>query len=91
MPECPVCFGEKVFDLRDSNAYLKEHLPDHVCDFIGLIDEDFLECDECEGTGVVSRGRLIELRAGSKAAVDQILAELDAERIRLKGAGLSKN
>jgi hypothetical protein len=72
MPTCPVCFGEGSIDMRDMDAYLSEHV-------LGTEPCGIVECDECETTGVVSPERLTEIAVYSRAAVDQILARIEAE------------
>lgn len=78
MASCPCCLGEGSIDMRDMNATLAEHLTDEELRYVSGIDEDWLHCDECEGTGVVSEGRARELYAAARAAVDQVLAKLEA-------------
>jgi len=73
MATCPVCFGDGQFDERCFRAVCEEHLPPHVLAMIPNLDQDYLPCDECEGTGVVSAERLAELEAWARAAVDQVL------------------
>lgn len=71
MPGCPGCLGDGFLDLRDLDASLAEHFPVSVIGPpVGII-----ECEECEGTGVVSEDRARDLHAVAVAAVDQALAK----------------
>lgn len=74
MAECPVCFGDGQFDERDCNAYLREHLTEAQLALVPNIDQDFIECDECEGTGVVTDERRREIQAWAAASVAQFVA-----------------
>lgn len=74
MSECPVCFGEGGFDERDCNALLREHLSDAQLALVPHIDDDFVDCGECEGTGVVTDERARDIRAAAVATVDQFIA-----------------
>lgn len=80
MPECPICFGDRVLDCRDDDALLAERFTDAELSMmeqqrpgfrrtVGIVD-----CEECEATGVVSEERLAEIMAFSRAMIDQALA-----------------
>jgi hypothetical protein len=57
------------------DALLSELLPDHVCPpALGIV-----QCDECEGTGVISEERYRDMMAVSRAYVDQIIAKINHE------------
>lgn len=83
MPECPVCFGEGSHDMRLDDALLSEHCSDeelaamrqrgmvHPC---GIVD-----CTECEGTGIVSAERALDIRARSLTYVRELVERLEKE------------
>lgn len=78
MARCPICFGEGRFDMRDLDAGLAEHLTDAELALVGREGwMGFLDCDECETTGVVSEGRARDLAAVALAAVDQAIASVE--------------
>lgn len=79
--DCPVCFGERGHDPRDTDALLAEHLSDLEILAIrgGRKPVAWIECDECEGTGVVTCRRAAVLAGAAAAAVDQALARLRHE------------
>lgn len=90
MPKCPACLGEGNLDLTDLDAAIGEQFSDaeieRLKDEHGLVHPvGVITCDECEGTGVVSEQRALELRAFAVAAVDQIFAEYDAKARRNEG------
>ena len=72
---CPVCFGEGKIDCRDANAVLREQSTDEEVVRFNLT-EDFLHCEECEGTGVVTEERYRDLMAAASAYVQQVLAHV---------------
>lgn len=77
MPACPTCLGDGSIDFRDENAEMLEHFTHEYLRAAGYnIDLAVLECDECEGTGVVSPEREADLYASARASVDQVLARL---------------
>lgn len=80
MPECPACLGDGGHDLRDTNAYLRERLTDDELAFVPNLDIDFIDCDECDSTGVVSEERARDLQAASRAVVDQVIAEYNRQQ-----------
>ena len=79
MPDCPNCLGEGGHDLRDMNALIQEHVPPGVDTYWTCTKEDWVECDECEGTGVVSEARLVELKGFYAHAFDQMKAKMQHE------------
>lgn len=84
MPACPGCHGEGSLDMRDDDALLGELMSDaelarareagmvHPC---GVV-----ECGECEGTGVVSAARALDMAAAARAHVDQAIARVASEQ-----------
>jgi len=64
--KCSVCFGQGHLGLltEDEEAI---YGPDEFKD---------TECDECEGTGVISEERGKELLAATRARLDQVNAKL---------------
>lgn len=88
--ECPVCFGEGHHDMTDSDAWFGEQFTDAQLDAMrerGLVHPvGIVECDECEGTGVVTEERAAEIRAWARASVEQTIAEYNRrEGIAPKG------
>lgn len=80
MPECPICFGDRVLDCRDDDALLAERFTDAE---LSAMEEQrpgfvrtvgIIECEECDATGVVSEERLAEIMAATRAMIDQALA-----------------
>lgn len=84
MPECPACFGDGRHDMRDSDAIASEHLPERVLRYLRTRPGwmGFVECAECEGTGVVSPERHAEMRSEAAAYVARIRAIAEAEEER---------
>jgi hypothetical protein len=80
---CPACMGAGEHDFRDDNAIMREHYTDGQIarmEEMGLvIDVEIVQCDECEGTGIVTMARYLDLRAYAVAQVDQVLARVLAE------------
>ncbi len=90
MAECPVCFGEGQHDHTDFDAEIGEQFSDaeieRLRERVGLVHPaGIVECDECEGTGVVSETRAKEIRAAAVASIDQALAKVLAEERQLEG------
>jgi hypothetical protein len=79
MPECPVCLGDGGQDLRNDRALLEEFLPPIALAEIPNLHLDWIECDECEGTGIVSLERELEIAAWARASVDQFVARMKDE------------
>jgi DnaJ-class molecular chaperone len=85
---CLACHGEGWHDFRDSDAAMAEQLTDAE---IALVKArsvpgtwmGVVECDECEGTGVISEERHADMMAAARAFVDQVAAAYEAGR---KGA-----
>lgn len=84
--ECPCCFGDGGYDERDCNALLREHLTEAQLALVPNLDKDWLDCDECEGTGVVTVERAAEIAAWAKASVDQFLAKMKESPTRPRRA-----
>jgi DnaJ-class molecular chaperone len=80
MVECPMCEGEGLIDMRDSDAYLSEHWSDEeianakACGMVHPVG--IILCMECEGSGVVTEDRLKDINATAHAQVQQALAKL---------------
>lgn len=77
MPECPSCMGAGVHDNRDTDAHFTEHFTDAELRAMEFIKLGISECEECEGTGVVSEERHRDLQAMNRAAMDQVLAHYE--------------
>ncbi len=72
MPECLACLGVGHLDFRWDNAHLSEHLPEEEMRAVRQTSawkQPVQECDECEGTGVISEERHAELTNIAEAAV----------------------
>jgi hypothetical protein len=80
-PPCPCCLGEGGYDERDLNALLAEHLTDEQLARVPDVG-DWLECVECEGTGVVTDERAKDIRAAARASIDQFVARMNQSSLR---------
>ena len=72
MPDCFVCDGTGIIDWTDDRAMLTEHLEGAELQAFKSSDiylEPIQQCPECEGTGVVSRSRLREIRRSASDAI----------------------
>jgi len=89
VPSCPACYGDGGHDFKDDNALMREHFTDeqiaHWVDRGMLNMEPWVECSECEGTGVVSEERLLDIQAYARAAVDQTIARYNHEKMKKRG------
>lgn len=75
MAECPVCFGHGEFDDRDMEAMIEEMYSDSELRELGFVKQVAPEeCSECEGTGIVTEERLLDLQASGRAFMDQVIA-----------------
>lgn len=76
MAECPVCNGHGNFGDLDIQAMMSEHYSDSELREMGfeMVTED-TECEECEGTGVVTEERWLDLQASARAFMDQVIAQ----------------
>lgn len=77
--DCPSCLGERGFDQRYFNAMAKEHLCDDALAHVRGLDEDWMWCTDCDGTGSVTGRVAREMRARTVWWVDQTLAKLRDE------------
>jgi len=75
--ECPACLGDGEHDFTDDDAQMGEHMSPEALALLnsrGLYPLGVVQCEECEGTGIVSDDRAADLHAAAVAAVDQIVA-----------------
>lgn len=83
MAECPVCFGEGAHDMRDDDALFGEHFTDEQLNAMrgdGMVHPcGVVQCSECEGTGTITEERRLDLAAGARAFVDQVIAKAAEE------------
>lgn len=77
MAECPACLGEGGHDFSDTNAVLREHLPDEALARIEPL-EGWQVCDVCGGSGCVPDDVRADMIAAAVARVDQVKAAIAA-------------
>ena len=79
MAECLQCLGDGIIDFRDDNAYMSEHLTEEEMVAFRQTDawcNPVQQCEECEGTGVVSDARFAELVDVSARAVARFMRDM---------------
>lgn len=82
---CPACLGEGQHDFREMNALLGERLSDaQIAHFDLDLQTEFCQCEECDGTGLVTQERADDLAAGARAYMDQIIAKYDDDERRAR-------
>ena len=85
MPDCLACLGEGQHDYRDEDAFISEHWTDAEIARARARGMGFplgiVQCEECEGTGVISEERWRDMMAVARAFVDQAIARATEEGV----------
>lgn len=79
---CPGCHGDGEHDHRDLDSWFGEHYSDEGLDWLrsqGMVHPvGIVQCDECEGTGIVTRERRLEMLADAHEKVMAIIERAEA-------------